>query len=195
MQKEQSKTDEALQPFLQASDEQAQELLAELIAKDVEPLIRQIVRRKLSPAAGKGDARAREDAEDVCREAIVGVIRRLRAARNDFLLPGIDNLRNYVAVTAYNACSEYVRRKYPERHRLNNRLRYTLTHQENFDLWESEDNQWLCGLRAWGRVVKMRAAGGPGLQDCAHVLRRIAGRDSHSVDLASLLDEIFKCAG
>lgn len=196
-QKEQPQTDDLLEPFLQATEEEAQEILVALITEHVEPLVQTIVRRKLCPGFHKSDARRLQDAEDVSREAIVSVIRRLRAARNDSLRPSIDNLSGYVAVTAYNACSEYVRQKYPERHRLSNRLRYTLTHQENFDLWEGDDNQWWCGLRAWSGAATMGASGGPEtrLQDCSQILVRMAGRDSHSRDLASLLAEIFKCAG
>ena len=194
MQQERSRTDDLLRPFLQATEEEAQEILAALITKHVEPLVQTIVRRKLCPGFQKADARRRQDAEDVCREAIVNVIRRLRAARNDSVRPGIDNLSSYVAVTAYNACSEYVRRKYPERHRLSNRLRYTLTHQENLDLWEAGDNQWWCGLRAWRGAAMTGATGALGarLQDCSQILGRMAGRESSCGNLALLLAEIFK---
>jgi DNA-directed RNA polymerase specialized sigma24 family protein len=197
MQKEQSKTDDVLQPFLQATEEELPEILAALVAKQVEPLVKQIVRRKLCPGFHNVDARRRQDAEDVSREAIVSIIRRLSVARNDSVRPGIDNFNGYVAVTAYNACSEYIRRKYPERHRLTNRLRYILTHQENFDLWEGDDSNWLCGLRAWRGPATTQGVGGPEvrLQDSAQILGRMAGRASHNGDLASLLAEIFKFVG
>ena len=41
-----------------------------------------------------------------------------------------------------------MRKKYPERHRLKNKLRYILTKREIFGLWESGD-RWLCGLSEW----------------------------------------------
>ena len=47
LQKEQSKTDDLLQLYLQASEAAAQEILATLVAERVEPLVKQIVRRKL----------------------------------------------------------------------------------------------------------------------------------------------------
>jgi DNA-directed RNA polymerase specialized sigma24 family protein len=197
MQPEHSRTDDLLRPFLQATEDEAQEILAALITKHVEPLVQTIVRRKLCPGSARVDARRLQDAEDVCREAIVSLIRRLRAARNDSAPPSIDNLSSYVAVTAYNACSEYVRRKYPERHRLSNRLRYTLTHRETFDLWQAGDDQWWCGLRAWRGVLMEQTAGGPdaGLQDCSEILARMGGGESSSGNLAPLLVEIFKFVG
>ena len=92
LQKEQSKTDDLLQPYLQASEAAAPEILATLVAERVEPLVKQIVRRKLCSDGRNIDTRRGQDAEDVSREAILSVITRLRAARNDGLQPSIDNL-------------------------------------------------------------------------------------------------------
>jgi DNA-directed RNA polymerase specialized sigma24 family protein len=194
MQKEQPKTDDLLTLFLQATEGEAQEILAALITSHVEPLIQKIVRRKLCPGFHTGNARRNQDAEDVSREAILNVIRRLRAARNESLGPFIDNLSGYVAVTAYNACSEYVRRKYPERNRLSNRLRYTLTHQARFDLWEGDDKQWWCGFQEWRGAETLHAAGGTEgrREDWSSVLERMAGCDSHRADLVILMGEIFR---
>jgi len=118
MQPEHSRTDDLLRPFLQATEDEAQEILAALITRHVEPLVQTIVRRKLCPGSARVDARRLQDAEDVCREAIVSLIRRLRAARNDSAPSSIDNLSSYVAVTAYNAwavfisCRERLRAQY-----------------------------------------------------------------------------------
>ena len=196
VQKEHSQTDELLLRFLQATEEEGHEILAALIANHVEPLVKQIVCRKLCPGR-EGDTQRRQDAEDVSREAIVNVIRRLRAARADSQRPGIANLGSYVAVTAYNACSEYVRQKYPERHRLNNRLRYVLAHQETLDLWEGPDNQWLCGLRGWRGSQPMEGGAGSetSLEDCSEVMGRLARSDVHGRELVLLLAEVIKCVG
>ena len=196
VQKEHSQTDELLLPFLRATEEEGHEILAALIANHVEPLVKQIVHRKLCPRR-EGDTQRRQDAEDVSREAIVNVIRRLRAARADSKRPGIASLGSYVAVTAYNACNDYVRQKYPERHRLNNRLRYVLAHQETFDLWEGPDNQWLCGLRGWRGSQPMEGGAGSGanLEDCSEVVGRLARSDVQGRELVLLLAEVLTCVG
>ena len=97
-------------------------------------------------------------------------------------------------MTAYNACSEYVRQKYPERHRLSNRLRYMLTHQKSFDLWQGDSNQWLCGLKVWRNAATARCPEGS-LQDCSQPLGAMGGPNSQGGDLAFALSEIFKCVG
>ena len=79
VQKEHSQTDELLAPFLRASEDEAQEILAALVAKHVEPLVKQVVGRKLCSGGRRVDPRRRQDANDVAREAILNVIRRLRA--------------------------------------------------------------------------------------------------------------------
>jgi hypothetical protein len=55
----------------------------------------------------------------------------------------------YTAVAAYHACNEYLRRKYPNRHRLKTRLRYLLNTEKRFAIWENPTTGWICGLRAW----------------------------------------------
>ena len=39
--------------------------------------------------------------------------------------------------------------RYPQRHHLKNKLRYMVTHQQGLALWESDDQEWLCGLVEW----------------------------------------------
>src|SRR3954470_16062161 len=55
----------------------------------------------------------------------------------------------YTAVASYHACNEYLRRKYPNRHRLKTRLRYLLSNEKGLAIWENEDDEWLCGLARW----------------------------------------------
>jgi len=56
---------------------------------------------------------------------MVELIGRLRAIKQPEQLEAIGSFSGYTAVTAYHACNEYLRRKYPNRHRLKNRLRYS----------------------------------------------------------------------
>jgi len=60
---------------------------------------------------------------------------------------------------AYHACDEYLRRKYPRRHQLKNRLRYVLTHQDGFALWEGEGKESFCGFDEWRDSGRLPASG------------------------------------
>ncbi|MBI3650657.1 MAG: hypothetical protein HY231_06370 [Acidobacteria bacterium] len=144
-------SDVLLLPFLQAEDEaRAQELLAQLIADHVEPLVKNIVGFKLRVYVTHNASRAASrDAEDVCSEALLQFLTRLADLKNHPETVGIRNLRSYVAVVAYRACHLYLRRKYPQRYSLKNKLRYFLTHQTGFALWESAEAQWLAGFAHW----------------------------------------------
>jgi hypothetical protein len=61
----------------------------------------------------------------------------------------LGSFEGYVAAAAHNARSSYLRRKYPERARLRDRLRYMLSHHEQRAVWELERREWLCGFVSW----------------------------------------------
>ena len=123
---------------------------------EAQPSIRAIVRGKLGPSCS--------DSDDICSEVVVDLMVRLRESK----LAGsgaIDDFNGYVAAAAYNACSNYLRRKNPLRWRLQNRLRYVLNHDPQFALWEGAGRRRLCGLAEWrGRksVEPLPSIGGPG---------------------------------
>ncbi len=148
-------TDALLLPFLRAVDgAEAESLLAQLLAEHVEPLIRQVIHYKLrahfdrdgKPSDG---GLLSQDAEDVRSEVLLHLLAFLQNCKIAPQEKAIGNLRSYVVVATSRACYEYLRRKYPRRWRLKNRLRYLLTHQARFALWESDDKEWFGGLAAW----------------------------------------------
>jgi DNA-directed RNA polymerase specialized sigma24 family protein len=145
-----AQSDPALGPFLEAADErEAEQALARLISSEINPLVKQIVSYKLRACSGEN--RTLNDVEDLCSETLVNLLARLSEVRNCRTQEVIRNLRGYVAVSAYRACYEYLRRKYPQRHSLKNKLRYLLTHQPGFALWETEEGEWVAGLSGWSR--------------------------------------------
>ena len=147
-----ARNDSALMPFLESLDEsEAEQALARLIAEVVNPLVKQIVRYKLRAGPGDENHRSSNDVEDLCSETLVNLLTRLNEIRSGRTPDGIRNFRSYVAVTAYRACYEYLRRKYPKRHSLKNKLRYLLTHQPGFELWETVEGEWMVGLSGWSR--------------------------------------------
>lgn len=146
--------DSELQHWLKAANEhQATAILERLMQEQVEPLIREIVGyqfRVFFDAAGRvSSATAATESEDVCSDIRVHLLTRLRELHADPAGQGIRNLRSYVAVTAYRACYEYLRRKYPKRYSLKHKLRFLLAQQSEFAIWQSARGQWLTGLAPW----------------------------------------------
>lgn len=193
-QKSAEQTDALLRPYLVAVGEaESQALLTELVEREAEPLIRAVLSRKLRVSLnGTCSTRTAQEAEEIRSEILLQLISRLGALKQDREARAIANFRSYVAVTAHNACHEFLRQKYPSRWRLKNRLRYLLTHQKEFALWENEQGEWLCGLAEWRdsersrRIDELRGDGGERLG--------LAGRNLQSMSLAELTAAIFRSA-
>jgi DNA-directed RNA polymerase specialized sigma24 family protein len=193
--------DRLLLPFLQAINEsESQRLVAQLVSDHADPIIKNIIRHKMHVSVGRSaDNRSSEDAEEMHSEIVVQLLSRLSEFKEKPDDKYINNFRSYVAAISYSAWHEHLRRRYPQRHMLKNKLRYLLTHRPSFAVWEAEDKDWLCGLAAWGKQTKGLAGnrriqelrGGPEASERAglssHVLKRL--------DLASLLGAIFKYTG
>ncbi|HEV8484717.1 MAG TPA: sigma-70 family RNA polymerase sigma factor [Blastocatellia bacterium] len=186
-----SQNDKLLLPFERATDErESQRELELLLVNHAEPLISKIARRKLQAAPF--------DAGDVCSEVVIQLLARLRGFKANPDKKPISNFLGYVAVTAYNVCHEHLRQKYPRRYSLRNRLRYLLTHNEAFALWEST-GELGCGLARWSNKNNTRE-GTRRLRemlDSAGAFERssLAGRDLQRLDLAELVTGVFESIG
>jgi RNA polymerase sigma factor (sigma-70 family) len=129
--------------------------LEKLLCEHALPLVKQIIRAKLRLyPRGADDHRELQDSEDISNEVTLQLIKRLREFKANRAGEDFNDFRGYVAVIAYNACYGYLRQKYPERYRLKNKLRYILTHQKGFALWEGDHQEWLCGLSVWRHQKK-----------------------------------------
>ncbi len=143
-------TDSLLQNYLACDQAAASEKLLQELIGATRPIIESIVRRRLVFYS----ASEIQDREDVCGEVIVELLRRLHALRedeNENAVP-IESFSGYVAASAQHACDEYLRHKHPQRRRLKTRLRYLLSTEARFAVWEdpaAAGNDWLCGLKAW----------------------------------------------
>jgi hypothetical protein len=191
-------TDPLLLPFLNAGAEaEALDILTDVIRVHAEPVIKAIIRHKLRVFLdGRGAGRAAQEAEDVESEVVLHLLTKLREVKADPRARGIGNFRSYVAHTTRHACHEVLRRKYPQRWRLKNRLRYLLTHHESFALWGGEGEEWLCGLAAW-RDGRLRGAGAGRLEsllDARAAADRLGpgGRNLQLINPSELLTAVFK---
>ena len=186
-------SDVLLSPYLNAASEaESESLLTSLLTEHAGPVIRKIIRRKLD------DHSRTQETEDVYCEVVTQLLERLRLCKMSSDQEGIQDFRNYVAVTTYNACHEYLRNKYPERRRLKNRLRYLLTHHAAFSLWQTAEGEWVSGFATWVTSRMESAAAGKlrQLQDRpAMLFSSASSRDNSCATLVDLLKAIFKNVG
>jgi len=190
-------TDVVLLPFLKAGESDSEQLLARLVSDQAEPVARSVIGYKLRVFLGQG-IRHNQDAEDVYGDVIRRLLSRLYALRQEPDRDGntISNFRGYVRVIASNACSEYLRRKYPQRSRLEDKLRYLLSHREGLASWKSEDDEWVCGYDSWREQPGQgpRSAKSAELRDnpAAFAAGVFPDRDIQRMSLLELVSAIFK---
>src|SRR5262249_7922847 len=186
--------DQILLPFLRATDSaEAEHFLAQLVSEYAEPVAKSAIGYKMR--SFMGHSRGVQDAEDVCSEVIVRLIGRLQELKNDPGARPIASFQGYVKVVAVNACSEYLRKKYPRRSGLQDKLRYLLTHRPGLAIWKSKDQDWLCGFTRWRDQTKIpsRNARLEKLLDTPNAFAQAALPycDLHKAPLTDLLDALF----
>lgn len=116
-----------------------------------------------------------EDAEDLRSTVELRLLERLRAVPHSED-EAIRSLGSFVAALTYNAVNDYLRRRFPERARLKNRLRHALMNDSRLASWNAEQGP-ACGLAEWrGRedLVEDAQAVQPGLSRRLHDRHRPA---------------------
>src|SRR5262245_11943070 len=147
-------TDSLLIPFLQEADaKEAERLLAELLTQHAAPVIKKVIVANIGNRIERGGNLPwpddSDEIEDLMSEVNLKVLDRLRYLKLDSSRKPIGSFQGYVATTSYNMCHTYLRRKYPQRSRLKYKVRYILKHRQDFELWEDDQNQWICGYAEW----------------------------------------------
>lgn len=100
-----------------------------------------VIRRSLMRRRGMFDP---EDFEDLRSEALLRLIRRVE----DRDAEPIASLPDYAAMIAFHVVDDYARKRYPDRARISNRIRFTLTRDPRFAFWEL-GREHVGGLRTW----------------------------------------------
>lgn len=114
------------------------------VVKDV---VEAIVRKKLRVTLSPDDSsRENQNALDLVQNVYSELTQALQSEGGE-----IRNLKSYAAVVTYHACAQYFRARYPERTRLKNKIRYFLSHEPGFAVWESPDGDVYCGYSDWPR--------------------------------------------
>src|SRR5215203_2046565 len=155
MQESPVKIDALLEPLLTAtSDAHADELLSQLISGHAEPVIKGVIRFKLRFNSHQETQRA--EADDLHQDVVLQLLTQLQRFRK---LPGahpITDVRGMSAVIAHRTCARWMRRQFPERHALKNRLNYLLTRQRGFALWQDDDGKQVAGFEIWQQQKRPR---------------------------------------
>jgi hypothetical protein len=153
-----AQSDPLLLPLLRAATAaDYEDCLRRLLLEHAQPVINRCVKKKLRVSLSAGDGRCEnQDALELGSEIQTRLCAALQELRRNPLRP-INNFYSYVAVTAHNACHEFLRRKYPERHSLKNKLRYLMGHHARLTLWEAEGIV-LCGISEWRDANKTAVA-------------------------------------
>ncbi len=129
--------------FLSAADPALEErVLSRLLFEQADPVIRRVVQSRLFNTPP-------QDREDIVGEVLLDLVERLREMKRQHSAANIDQFRGYAASAAHHASSEYLRRRYPERHRVKNRVRYLIDKSPGFDSWQDEAGVSVCGPSQW----------------------------------------------
>jgi len=176
------KIDALLEPLLTAtSDEQADELLSQLIAGHAEPVIKGVIRFKLRFNSHQETQRA--EAADIHQDVVLQLVGQLQRFRKLPATHPITDVRGMAAIIAHRTCARWMRRQFPERHALKNRLHYLLTRQRGFAIWE-ENGKSIAGFALWQ-------------QQKTTVVRNLSAVENirKSQELAETVKSVFDYAG
>jgi len=100
-----------------------------------------VIRRSL----GRRNMLRDEDVDDIRGAVMIRLLRRIESLEDS---DPIASFADYVATVTFHAVDDHLRRRQPQRTLLANRIRYVLTRDPRFALWE-RDRDLVCGLAAW----------------------------------------------
>jgi hypothetical protein len=135
--------DRRLERLAAARGEEVDREIEYLVLQVAQPLIGSILSRYKGPGASVAQHDL-DDLRSIIHLRLVAKLRTLPAAAAE----AIGDFEKYVAVLTYNVVNDHLRRVFPERTRLKNRLRYTLTHDPRLALW-SVEGTLVAGSSEW----------------------------------------------
>lgn len=192
--------DVSLLSFLNSVGEREEEQqLSRLIFEYADPAVRRVIRYRLKVTAHReGMKYDNPDVEELYHDIQLHLLKRLWDLKRNPSQSVISNLERYITSTANHICNEYLRRKFPSRRHLKDRVRYQLLKHSEFRLWENVEKVWLAGFAAWGqsrfeglKEVDARVDVGL-LQKLSDELQSV---DTYSLQLRPLLKMVFSVCG
>ncbi len=139
-----TETSALLQLYFNTNDlVQEESLLAAIVFEHALPVVKRTTRQRLRGSAA-------QDCDDVESDVTLQLLKRLKTLKQDSAAHHtILDLSAYSAVAAHNGCDEYMRRLWPERHRLKNRLRYLFSKDRTLSIWADPERGLVCGPVLW----------------------------------------------
>lgn len=178
------KIDALLEPLLTVTtDEHADEVLSQVIAEHAEPVIKGVIRFKLRFNSHQEMQRA--EANDIQQDVVLQLVSQLQRFRKLPAVHPITDVRGMAAIIAHRTCARWMRRQFPERHALKNRLHYLLTRQRGFALWEDKNGKLLAGFAIWQQQQK---AGARNLSDLEKLPSQVRKPQPLAETVASIFD-------
>ena len=185
------KIDVLLEPLLtEVSDDQADEILSQLITVHADPVIKGVIRFKLRLNSFRETQR--EEAEDIHQEVVLQLLAQLQRFRKLPSSHPITDVRGMAAVIAHRTCARWMRRQFPERHALKNRLHYLLTRQRGFALWQNSEGKPLAGFAVWQQQLQS-TRNLPNIEKLPAHIRAL--KSDKPQQLAELLASLFNYLG
>jgi DNA-directed RNA polymerase specialized sigma24 family protein len=174
--------DPVLAQYIDAGDDASRAAALEsLLVDHARPVISRVVGRYR-------DAEWRllpQDVDDVIATVHLRLVRRLGSVLL-FEDDAITRFDDYVATLTYHTIYDFLRRRFPERTRLKNRLRYLLTHDARFATWTSPRGI-VCALSKWPDTTAFAESVPPEVTLGADVSQN---PDRSSDAVASLLERV-----
>jgi RNA polymerase sigma factor (sigma-70 family) len=186
------KFDALLDPLVQEDDDHlADDRLLELISSHAEQVIKGVIRYKLRFSSSQASQLA--ESEDLYQDVLLQLLAQLHQFRESPAAHPIVDLRGLAAVIAHRTCSRWLRRQFPERHALRNRLYYLLTHQRGLSLWEERDGKYLAGFTSWqGQTRSLRPESLEQLENVSKIMAHIRSVEhGKQQELSAALAAIF----
>jgi len=109
-------------------------------------ILRGVMLVSLQPSDGRKE---NQDALELRSEALLRILSRLNACREDPRLTPILDPLDFAAKIAYNVYYDYVRKKNPAFSSLKNALLYFFNHESGYAAWQDTDGTILVGRRVW----------------------------------------------
>lgn len=132
--------------------------------------------------------------EDLRAEVLLRLVNRLHALVHDETSEPVASFQDYVAVVAFNTFDGFLRRSYPLRSKLKNRIRYALRHDPRLTEW-SRGGEPVAALAEWpqddGVAETIALDGLPrGDGDLRPLLRQILEQEGRPVTVSALTGAI-----
>lgn len=144
--------DRLLEPLIRAAGPSAEQEIERILVSYAQPLTERIVRWWDGPSS---NGLLRDHVDDISSTVNLRLIDKLRRVAHS-ADEAVHNLDKYLATLTLNVIHDHLRKQFPERTRLRQRLRYMLGSDRRLALW-SDAGSLACGLREW-RETKVSCA-------------------------------------